>query len=400
MDWSPQQAQALDAVGDWLKSSVRPIFRLFGYAGTGKTTLAKHFAEGVKGTVLFAAYTGKAASVMRSKGCWNAQTIHSLIYRPRDRSGEDLRNLEERLLKLQLADPINLDAIERVKREIAVEKARVRQPAFELNRDSDLALASLLIIDECSMVGEQMGEDLLSFRVPILVLGDPAQLPPVRSAAYFTGYEPDVLLTEIHRQEADNPIITLATAAREQRPIEYGQYGDSAVLRVEEFKQLRNAEIAAQSQILVGRNTTRIRANNLVRKERGFTKVLPERGDKLVCLRNDHEVGLLNGTIWVVDDVLGAGRDNIYLRVTEEGGDMTLAVEAHQAPFRGGEVPIWIRREAQEFDYGYALTVHKAQGSQWDSVVLVDESASFKPDAAKHLYTGITRAAKRVLIVR
>ncbi len=83
MQFSPQQDEALKAVSRWLKDGRKPLFRLFGYAGTGKTTLARHFAEDVGGEVQFAAFTGKAAQVLRSKGAANARTIHSLIYRPK-----------------------------------------------------------------------------------------------------------------------------------------------------------------------------------------------------------------------------------------------------------------------------------------------------------------------------
>ena len=86
MQFSPQQDDALKAAAAWLKAArrgkARQVFRLFGYAGTGKTTLAQHLAEGVDGDVLFAAFTGKAAQVLRSRGAEGARTIHSLIYRP------------------------------------------------------------------------------------------------------------------------------------------------------------------------------------------------------------------------------------------------------------------------------------------------------------------------------
>ena len=155
MDFSPQQDDALKAVARWLKDGRPQIFRLFGYAGTGKTTLARYFAEHVDGQVQFAAFTGKAAQVLRSKGATNARTIHSLIYRPR---GEEA-----------VADE-------------ATGKTSM-SPTFALNRQSPVARAKLIIVDECSMVDEQLGRDLLSFGTPILVLGDPAQLPrtvPVR----------------------------------------------------------------------------------------------------------------------------------------------------------------------------------------------------------------------------
>src|SRR6185295_14842021 len=139
--FTPHQDEALKSVADWLKarpgrSGTPPLFRLFGYAGTGKTTLAKHIAEGVDGKVLFAAFTGKAAHVMRQKGCYNASTIHSLIYRARE-TGEET-------------------------------------PNFELWDEAPASKAKLIVIDECSMVDAELGRDLMSFDVPVLVLGDPA----------------------------------------------------------------------------------------------------------------------------------------------------------------------------------------------------------------------------------
>jgi exodeoxyribonuclease-5 len=200
MEFAPQQDEALKAVSRWLKEGRSPLFRLFGYAGTGKTTLARHFAENVEGEVLFAAFTGKAAQVLRSKGAKNARTIHSLIYRPR---GEE-----------EVSDE------ETGKTSIA--------PMFSINRQSPVAKAALIIIDECSMVDEALGRDLMSFGTPILVLGDPGQLPPVSGGGYFTNEEPDYLLTDIHRQARDNPIIQLAMHVREGKEIMHGDYGSTA----------------------------------------------------------------------------------------------------------------------------------------------------------------------------
>jgi exodeoxyribonuclease-5 len=397
MCWSPQQAAALDDVAGWLQTDSKPIFYVAGYAGTGKTMLACHLAKQAAGKVLYAAFTGKAASIMRSKGCAGATTIHSLIYKPKDKSGETLRFLETKLDRLEAETPPDLAKIENTKRLVEAEKRRVRQPAFLLNPDSELRGAALLVIDECSMVGQEMGQHLLSFDVPILVLGDPAQLPPVASAGYFTRRTPDVMLTEIHRQAGDNPIIDMATRVREGRGLPYGAYGESRVLRQSEFD--RDEAIQSGAQILVGRNETRRRANSRVRESRGFTDIYPVSGDRLVCLRNDHDIGLLNGTIWTVTKTLGGGDQTRYLQVRSED-DVEIVVEAHAAPFLGEEVPVHEIRDAQMFDWGYCLTVHRAQGSQWDEVVLIDESSCFREHADKWRYTGITRASKRVTVVR
>ena len=159
--YAPQQDAALQAIAAWRRDGGSQVFRLFGYAGTGKTTLARRIAEDVDGTVVYGAFTGKAASVMRQKGCYDAATIHSLIYRTKE--------------------------------------AEEGGPTFTLNRSGPAAKADLIIIDECSMVDSDLGNDLLSFERPVLVLGDPAQLPPVRGGGFFTEAEPDVMLTEVHR---------------------------------------------------------------------------------------------------------------------------------------------------------------------------------------------------------
>ncbi len=361
--WSPQQAAALDKVGRWLKAGDPPVFRLFGYAGVGKTTLARHVAEHAAGKAAFAAFTGKAALVMRSRGCAGATTIHSLIYN----ASEDNDG----------------------------------RPSFTLNADGPASRAGLIVIDECSMVDEELGRDLLSFGKPILVLGDPAQLPPVKGAGFFTDSAPDVMLTEIHRQAQDNPIIRLSQKIREGGEVAYGDYGETRVIRRDDIDADRVMEA---DQILVGLNKTRRAYNSRIRQLLGREGFSPVADDKLVCLRNDHEKGLLNGGLWRVAEARGMANDfaKLALRPEEDLGRPPLRVAVHRAFFEGREadLPYPIRRESDEFDFGYALTVHKAQGSQWDHVVLFDESRAFREHRARWLYTGVTRAAKRLTLVR
>ena len=361
MNWSPEQDDALLAVDRWLKAGDTPVFRLFGYAGAGKTTLARHFAENAGGDVAFAAFTGKAAHVMRQKGCTDASTIHALIYRPA--SGE--------------ADG---------------------EPMFTLRHDAPASKADLIIIDECSMVDEDLGRDLLSFGKPILVLGDPAQLPPVKGGGFFTEGEPDFMLTEIHRQAADNPIIRLSMAVRE------GEHFDeqSEECRLLSRKEISTDDIMAADQILVGANKTRKRYNERLRELHHHMDPTPEAGEKLVCLRNNKKKGLLNGGIWTVNRRMSPRGARVRFSVSPEEGGKTVNVSVPRAFFLDGpeSVPWTQRKGADEFDYGYALTVHKAQGSQWNNVVLFDESYMFREHQTRWLYTAVTRAAERLTLVR
>jgi exodeoxyribonuclease-5 len=387
MKLSNQQQKAVDAIGRWMQSD-QQVFRLFGFAGTGKTTLAKHAATGA---TLFCAFTGKAAYVLRQKGC-EAFTIHQLIYCAKERSSQKLKELE-----LKLKNTENLEEIAELERQIAFENKKLNSPNFVINPDSAVKTADLVVVDECSMVNEQMAEDLMSFGTKILVLGDPAQLPPVYGTGFFIKAKPDFMLTEIHRQAADNPIIQLATRVRQGEILVPD--GDMIV----PWGKIEPEEVMTYNQILVGRNVTRRATNHKMRALLGRTQEIPEEGDRLVCLRNDHEVGLLNGGIWETESCYD-GDEYLDLIVKDPDCDSNyIAVEAHRTYFVSDEdkpfIPYWIRKDAQEFDYGYALTVHKSQGSEWDNVLVFDESGAFGADAPKHLYTAITRAAKNVKVV-
>jgi exodeoxyribonuclease-5 len=300
--------------------------------------------------------------VMRNKGCDNASTIHSLIYRAKE-SG-------------------------------------VEQPSFELWDDAPASKAKLIVIDECSMVDAELGRDLMSFDCPLLVLGDPAQLPPIQGGGFFTDCEPDAMLTEVHRQAQDDPIVRMSMDVREGRELEIGRYGESEVVSRSELDPNR---VMSADQVLVGRNNTRRSYNMRVRQKQNIEDPLPVAGDKLVCLRNNRKKGLFNGGLWRVKARAQSKSKIITMRLTpdEDFGHKVTKVSVRGDCFGGAieTIPWEQRKPYDEFDYGYVLTVHKSQGSQWDDVVLFDESFAFQDSRARWLYTGITRAAKRLSVV-
>lgn len=388
--WSPQQEDALRAVDRWLARGDEQVFRLYGWAGTGKTTLAREIGSNVHGRAVYGAFTGKAALVLRTKGCVGASTLHSMIY------------------------SVDEDAFTGVTR-------------FVLNLDSDVKDAAVIIVDEVSMVDEKLGRDLLSFKRPVLVLGDPFQLPPVRGGGFFTEHKPHIMLTEIHRQARDNPIVAMAETIRTGGKLQLGTYGESRVIT---RADVTADDVLAAGQVIVGRNRSRHNFNGRIRELLGRRhRDIPEVGDKLVCLRNAHMKGLLNGGLWTAQEVTNGdvkrrrpskatatGRSRKPLPPIEDAKVFNLVVAPEDQGMRDKNVEVSVPREffngteddlpwesrkgREEFTFGYALTCHKAQGSQWDDVLVFDESAAFREHAARWQYTALTRAAERVTFVQ
>ena len=428
IEWSSQQVHALECADRWFNSQPdQQVFRLWGCAGTGKTTLAKELARKAK-KPLFATFTGKAAHVLRTKEC-PAQTIHSLIYQIVDDGAGDGASLVNELkeiiaelmaereteLRAEAGDePIAphrvaamraevdknrrvVDLRERIAEAARPDKHRMR---WCLRTETPLTDSDLLILDECSMVDADMAEDLMSFGVKILVLGDPGQLPPIRgSGGYFTSGKPDVLLDQIHRQAEGDPIIDLATRVRTGLPLHHGTYGKSRVIR---WADIKPEDALAADQIICGTNAKRRSVNKRMRELKNLTGQYPVPGDRLICLRNDKEAALLNGSMWMTRGctVLDQTEHELSLDIEPlDGIGSVCTVPAHGHYFLGQEPRPWEIKDRQCFDFGYAITCHKAQGSQWDNVLVLDESSSFRQDASRWLYTAITRAAKSVTVV-
>jgi exodeoxyribonuclease V len=363
--FSAEQQQALNKVTAWLRIKYSPFFYLAGYAGSGKTTLAKTIAKQVNGKVAYMAYTGKAAKVMRSKGCTDARTIHSSIYA-----------VDE--------DP----------------DGRIRTTL----RPDALKDFALVIVDECSMVDETIGKDLLSLNVPVLALGDPGQLPPIKGGGFFTGGTPDFMLTEVHRQAKDSPIIRLAT---EIRTGEWRRAFESLPgLTVTGKERLDPASVIEADMVLVGKNETRRLYNQRLRMRRGFTtEGKPAIGEQIICLRNGENV--VNGEVLITKAV----ETRVVRRKT------TLEINAVDAdnPKRSVKVsvlPDWFINEEDarllsykelggtcQFGFAHAITVHKSQGSQWANVCVFNEAFGDPDSRRRWLYTAVTRAASNLTLV-
>lgn len=376
MAFTAQQEDALKRANEWFTNGSEQVFRIFGYAGTGKTWLAKFLAENIKGMTQYAAFTGKACQVLRNKDCHNAATLHSLIYK--------------------------------------AERLKDGNIKFVLNVfDSPLKYCKLVILDEVSMVGEELAKDLLKFGVKVLVLGDPAQLPPVKAGEGYFMKDPDVMLTEIHRQAAENPIIALSMHLRAKKGLRsFFKHADSFGDKVRLVDSVSAKEALEFDQIICGKNKTRQMRNERVRQLKGFAGPYPNVGEKLICLRNNSSNGLFNGQMWSVtqieekagyyDEIKEAklpDHIHVYAKSLDDEGLVSTGVMKEM--FDGGYDKIhWsMKKNFDEFDFGHVITCHKSQGSQWDNVLLYDESYVFPDDKFRWLYTAATRAADRLTII-
>jgi exodeoxyribonuclease V len=382
---SNDQKLCLDHLLEWFTKDKDDMqfVSLGGYAGTGKTTLIAVLRKELhkiepKLKVGFASYTGKAARVLQNKLTEEKAilkndtvgTIHSLIYTP-------IINAQEEIVGWKTKEDIECD---------------------------------LIIIDEASMVDGVIWEHLLAYQKPIIVVGDHGQLPPIKGNFNLI-QKPDVTLVEIHRQARLNPIIALSIQARETGEINPGKYSGSVIKFSRDDSEAgeRMTELltnySPDTLILCGYNSTRKRLNTFIRTSLGFESVKPVSGDRVICLRNNHKARIYNGMLgtiinieekndqWYSADIEMDGLEEIYsglISAPQFNADSTLSFTENRKYTMKGDL----------FDFGYALTVHKAQGSQAKRVILFEERfAKMDDDQWKRwLYTAVTRAEEELYI--
>lgn len=384
MELSVDQRGVYDAVLDWLHSGSRQVLKFGGLAGTGKTTLLAALANRLSGDgrrVVFATFTGKASTVLARKlraaeidnSCG---TLHSLMYRPQ------------------------------IDEETGAIIGWERKPVIP---------ADLVVVDEASMLGSGLWQDLLDYGIPILAVGDHGQLPPVSPNSVNLMEDPDLTLTKIHRQAAGNPILALAHHVRDGRSLSDFRTIDDRVRFVPRklFHQNHLREFADSSLdrvILCAYNTTRIRMNADIRKLRGYTKLL-EPGEPVICLRNTRPI--FNGMRGVVlsrdEEPDERGRFWCELDFPEDRQKFHALVQSRQFGLEStlqtyNELPGKPRSWGEVghlFDYGYSMTVHKAQGSEFSKVAVAVEwfSKSSEDDKVRWIYTAITRASEQLYLV-
>jgi exodeoxyribonuclease-5 len=383
-----QQAIGLKKAKEWYLTRSKPTFEISGIAGSGKTTLVYYIIQELglsMDEVVFAAYIGKATLAMVRKGT-PATTIHHLIY----------------------------DVIEVVKKDengnAIIDPSTNRAytvPKF-VKKEALAPNIKLIVIDEGAMVSTPIAMDLLSFGIPIIVLGDRRQLPPVFGKPYFLRY-PDVELNEPMRQALDSPIIYLAQKAIYGEAIRIGNYGDGTKVI---YKEDMSDEMLLKSDITIcHRNLTREDINNYVRKSiLSRPDDRPVVNDKIICRQNNwqkyinNDIFLINGLIGYVErvDLASYNKNSIKIDFRPEflKYDMFHNLEIdYKYLCAPQEVKATMSRSYyNKFEYAYAITCHLAQGSEYEDVLVFNEPIFDKSLYNKWLYTAITRSSKNLII--
>ena len=393
MELTRNQQKGLDiAVQRW-KNKER-YTTIAGYAGTGKSTLVKFIIEALQvepAKVAYATFTGKAAEVLRKKGNKNAMTLHKLLYDSFPKLGGGFFRKPKKVLEY-----------------------------------------TVVVVDEVSMVPKSMVDMLLGHKIYILFLGDPFQLPQIDKNETHTLLDrPHIFLDEIMRQEAESEIIQLTMKIREGKPIEYKQ-GNEVI--VAQQKDLVTGHMLWADQIICATNATRISLNNQMRELLGY-EGLPQNGEKCICLRNywedysdDEEGVLVNGLTGTIKNPFETFKDAPkYVKMknhrmpiiqaefeTDDGHYYSTIEMDKNMIMRGAPFLDWRESYAlgrlknrigdivpRQFQFGYCITGHKSQGSEWDNVLVIEESFPFdRKEHARWLYTCATRAADKLVLVR
>ena len=462
---SPDQAEVISSVMSWINrgSRTKQVLTFGGYAGTGKTFVVSLLAKQLPGPLAFCAYTGKASSVLARKlGEAGIATISKPVrsypghrpFEPRPYCGT-IHGLVKRLCDVCMREeeyphtygpgcreaaraPEDAEVIEDVEVCLGCSPpppkpllnpcpkcfdSRTGRSERYVNRDRLDRGYSLIVVDEASMVSDEMLSDLKSFGVPILAVGDHGQLPPVGENKSTLMLRPDIRLERIHRQSADNPIILLSARIRETGEIDTSLV-DGDRFQIASLRDL-NKLVASRftpdmlaagdgsilsTGLIVATNRLRVGLNDQARISIGTKKGPPRKGEAVICLKN--QAPIYNGMRAVLtadsfeasEDKLGADLDFIEDKITTTATSMFLPQFNAEKTLDQDALRILgttYARAGGLFDFGYSMTCHKAQGSQFpEAIVVADNLGWLRENRARWLYTACTRAAARLVVVR
>jgi len=348
----------IEKIINWYNYENDRIFIISGYAGCGKTTLARKVPEILnllEYNVAFLTPTGKAAKVLHS----NAKTIHSYLY---------FAKLDE------------------------------NNKLIFVKKHHDEFTEDLLIVDEISMVSDDLLKDLINTGIPIIGLGDPAQLPPVFGTSTILE-NPDIFLTHVFRN--DGGLLDFATDVRMDKIIKTSY--ENVMFKRNNI--VRDLNLIDEDSIVICRyNKTRNNLNKIIREKIYHYTHLIDVGEKLMVLRNNKSTGLMNGSIVQIVEIININDSYNFAEVIvldDNGNTQKIYINTHILADTTNKLSANYQTSMNIHivDYAYAITCHKSQGSEFEKVFVVVEGTQYD-DFKKWLYTAITRARKSLYMYK
>lgn len=420
MDLSQEQEAIANAIINELDSSKvmrnpydldyrQRILKVGGLAGTGKTFLITQLSLFLKSkyknfAIAFVAFTGKASSVLNKKleeenalSQWDrVSTIHSLIYEP-------LLSYDATLNKHVIT-------------------------GWRKRRNLEVDMFNLIIIDEASMLSNELFNDLQSFGVSIIAVGDHCQLPPVGDTSFLM-QNPDYFLTKVHRNALNSPLISISHHLRRGGYLSPGKsYGDGVFKLSWDDQNCRDlfentvSNYSNDLIVLCATNRKRVSLNQNIRRLLNFSEPEPYPSERVVCLKNNHDSKVMNGQTGTIIWTMPGETDTIKLTIDMDDFPEPYESLSHMMCFGQEKYEFHnlftdrkkyfqiLSKKANKlgysgidfFDFGYAISVHKAQGSEWDRVILCEERCYYWDDEfyRRWLYTAATRAKEKLFIIQ
>lgn len=325
----------------------KDVFKLGGLAGTGKSTVIQHLAQALPNFAV-CAYTGKAVNVLRKKGLVDATTIHSLIYEPYEHDGK---------VHFSLTNEISCEGV---------------------------------IVDEASMVCKEIFEDLYSFKKPLIFVGDHGQLEPVGDKTFNLMEYPDYKLEIIHRNAGE--IAHFANYVRAGYKAGAWQHRNGSSDKIKFLPKSAYKGLSSEvDQVICAFNKTRAEVNVVVRDNMGRSREFPQIGDRIMCLKNNRLKSLFNG----MQGFIGWFNDKNRIQfVTDSHSIDDVILDLSNFNKIKYEFD-WYDDTSNPFDYAYAITCHKAQGDEFDSVLVLEQRCDLWSHP-RWCYTAASRAKEKL----
>lgn len=289
---------------------------------------------------------------------------------------------------------------------------------------------TIVVVDEVSMVPKSMIDQLLKHKVYVIFLGDPFQLDVIDKEEHHDLLEhPHIFLDEVMRQAAESEIIRMTMDIRNGIIAPYHKGEEVMVMP---YKELVDGCYTWADQIICATNAKRHEINTKMREMLGYNG-LPQDGEKMICLRNywddtsDLGDALVNGTTGIISNVsqhieripgfIKCDNHNMECIdctfTTGEGSIFKTSMDKHmiltgekcidwRVSYKLGKIKDRIGDIVpREFAFGYCITTHKAQGSEWDKVLVLEETYPYeKIEHLRWLYTAATRASQKLVLVK